>query len=114
MVETIKNTFAEMFASVLLFVMSVFGTVLSWVGDVVLSVMSPLLEPISKMLPDPSGMGFRYVFEGYKFLSAWVDFDALAYVFSALLGLHVLFAVYRFVLFCFSTVVKLKQLLPFI
>lgn len=116
--EKLSKWMVELVDALILATNQVLVDIFDWGLQIIVSLIGWLLGQLSwwvqpffhfmtVLLPDPTGVGFRYVFEAYKFMSAWFDFDALYYVVSMLLVLHFLTLTIKAVLFVLTWSMKL-------
>lgn len=82
-----------------------------WLLDLVGYWVSPVVDWMIVLLPDPTGQGFQRIFEAYHFSSAWFDYDALYYVVALLLLCHTFAALLHLVLFIAHWVAKVIETL---
>lgn len=74
--------------------------------------VKPFFDYFIAFLPDPTGRGFRYVFEAYRFAGTWFDFDSFIFVVKALIALHILALTLRIILFVVECGRKLYEMIP--
>jgi hypothetical protein len=104
----------QLISDLLIWGLEVIRDVVAWVLEALGFWVSPFLTYLTILLPDPSGIGFRYVFECYHFFGAWFDFQAFYFVAVLLITLHLYSLAIRVINFCLLWALKLWQAVPFV
>ncbi len=104
----------QMISDLMVWGLEVIRSGATWVLESLGFWVDPFLSYLTILLPDPTGVGFRYVFECYHFFGAWFDFDSLYYVIVLLATLHVYSLSVRVINFVLTWALKLWQAVPFV